>query len=122
MALILIVEDNEKVAAMYQRQLEFEGHTVAIAKDGVNGTSMAKKIRPDLILLDIILPQKSGLDMLVDLKGDAKTKSIPVVAISAFGSEENERQAKELGAVEFLEKEKIDPDFVGKVVKKYLKR
>lgn len=120
MAKILIVEDSEPIASMYQRQLEAEGHTVVIASDGKVGLAKVKSDNPDLVLLDIILPEISGLDFLAKMRSNSDTKKIPVVAISAFGSEENQKKALELGAKEFIEKENVNPSDVAKIVKKYL--
>lgn len=118
MGKVLIIEDSEAVVAMYERQFAHEGFTVVFAPDGVAGIAKAKSEKPDVILLDIVLPRKSGLEVLKELKAETKTKAIPVVAISAFGSEENKKQALTLGAVVFLEKELMDPAEVATVIKK----
>ena len=120
MATILVIEDNQAVSTMYNRQLSFEGYSVVVATDGLEGLDKAKKEMPSLILLDIVLPKLSGLDVLARLKKIPETKKIPVIAISAFSSEENKKQALDSGAVEFIEKEKVDLSMVAKIIKKYL--
>ncbi len=120
MAKILIVEDSEPVANMYQRQLEADGHKVVRAANGKIGLAKVKSENPDLVLLDIILPEISGLDFLAKIQSSPDTKKIPVVAVSAFGSEENQKKALELGSKEFIEKENVNPSDVVKIVNKYL--
>ncbi len=120
MTKILIIEDNEEIATLYQRQLTHEGYSVSIAANGLIGLAKAKNEYPALILLDIVLPKKSGLDVLKDLKKDPKIQMIIVIAISAFGGEENRKQVLALGAVSFIEKELVEPADVAREVKKFL--
>ncbi len=117
---ILIIEDSDTVAAMYQRQLVLDGFEVDVAKDGKEGLSKAEAAKHDVILLDIVIPEISGLDLLQLLKKNKAIASVPVVAISAFGSEENRRKALEFGAVEFIEKEKILPKDLSSLLRKVL--
>lgn len=120
MAKILIIEDNQDIAAIYVQRLQFEKHTAAAVGNGKEGLEKSLAWKPDCIVLDIVLPVLSGLDVLKHLKKNKTTQSIPVIAISAFGSEENAKMALALGAVVFLEKEHVDPSDIAKVVRKYL--
>jgi len=118
--IILIIEDSESVTAMYQRQLILDGFEVDVAKDGKEGLSKAETAKHDIILLDIVIPEISGLDLLKLIKQNKAIAKVPVVAISAFGSEENRRKALELGAVEFIEKEKILPKDLSRLLRQVL--
>lgn len=105
---------------MYARELEAAGFDVVRAENGKEARDRIAKGKPDLILLDIVLPEESGVSILKDLKSKENTAKIPVIAISAFGSEENKQKVLELGAVEFLEKDIVDPKDVTRTVKKYV--
>jgi len=76
---ILLVEDDSFLLQMYATKLDLEGFAVSEATDGDKGIRMAKKVLPDLILLDMILPKKDGLEVLQELKSDSSTKDIPVI-------------------------------------------
>ena len=114
MVSVLLVEDDENLTKLYKTELELVGLTVSIATNGQRGLEMAKKEKPDLILLDIILPEKLGLSVLKELKGDDATESIPVVVLSNFDQGENPKKAMELGAVAFLSKQKYTPQQIAK--------
>jgi CheY-like chemotaxis protein len=83
MACILLVEDNEMNRDMLSRRLERRGFKVAMAVDGKQGLEMADTAAPDLILLDLSLPEMDGWEVLRQLKQDAKTKEVPVIALTA---------------------------------------
>lgn len=106
---------------MYARELETGSFIVLRAENGKEARIRLAEGKPDLILLDIVLPEESGVSILKDLKSKEKTATILVVAISAFGSEENKQKVLELGAVEFLEKDQVDPKDILKTVKKYVR-
>ncbi len=81
---VLVVEDNDLNMKLFHDVLEAHGYNVLQAKDGMEGWRMAREHRPDLILMDIQLPDVSGLDVIKWLKDDETLKSIPVIAITAF--------------------------------------
>ena len=83
MACILLVEDNEMNRDMLSRRLERRGYKVAIAVDGKQGLEMAGTASPDLILLDLSLPEMDGWEVLRHLKQDPKKKDVPVIALTA---------------------------------------
>lgn len=116
----MIVEDDEMIASMYRTKLEQEGFKVLIANDGALGLSMAASQNPDLVLLDIIMPQLDGFTVLRELKSGAKTKKIPVIMLTNLGTDEDKKKGNELGAVDYLVKAGLTPAQVAEAVKKYL--
>ena len=83
MAKILLVEDNEMNQDMLSRRLKGRGYTVVIAKDGAQARAMALSEKPDIILMDIGLPDMDGWDVTRLLKADEQTRKIPVIALTA---------------------------------------
>lgn len=101
---ILIVEDEATLNKAIADFLVAESFEVFSALDGAVGIEMAKKELPDLILLDIILPQKDGYEVLDELKKDEKTKDIPVILLTNLESQEDIVKAFEKGATTYLVK------------------
>jgi two-component system cell cycle response regulator DivK len=110
---VLIVEDNELNMKLFHDLLEAQGYDTLQTKDGMEALELARANRPDLILMDIQLPEVSGLEVTKWLKEDDDLKGIPVIAVTAFamkGDEEKIRQggceayiAKPISVVQFLE-------------------
>jgi CheY-like chemotaxis protein len=96
-ALILLVEDNEPNRDMLSRRLSRRGYEVNIAVDGKEGLLMAYKHMPDLILLDLSLPEMDGWEVLEKLKLDPKMKAIPVIALTAHALVSDRNRALEAG-------------------------
>lgn len=82
-ARILVVEDESSVADLIEAVLREEGYFVAVARDGIQGLALARQWLPDLILMDVMLPGMDGGTAIRRLKGEPKTSSIPIVAMSA---------------------------------------
>ena len=101
MARILLVEDNEANRDMLSRRLERRGYEVIIAIDGQAGLEAARQQRPDLILMDMSLPVVDGWDATRQLKMDATTRSIPVIALTAHAMSSDEQRAREAGCDDF---------------------
>lgn len=80
---ILIIDDEPDFVKMLKMRLEFSGYEVAIAFDGDEGLEILRKEIPDLILLDIMMPNKDGYTFLLDMKKDERTREIPVIALTA---------------------------------------
>lgn len=113
---ILLVEDDEFLAGMYVAKLDLEGFKVSLANDGEKGLKLATEEKPDIILLDIILPKMSGFDVLKDLKDDPQTKDIPVVLLTNLGQRDDVQKGLDLGAVDYLIKAHFMPsEVVGKI-------
>lgn len=120
MAQILFVEDDKNIVTTYKMELEWEGYEVIHAIDGVEAIEKLKDIKPDLILLDLSLPRKDGLEVLATIKGDDKTKHIPVVILTNYATDENIHKAFELGAVSFITKYNFTPSETVAKVKEIL--
>jgi DNA-binding response OmpR family regulator len=116
---ILLIEDDPMLTELYQTKLELELFQVSVATDGKAGLSLARRIRPDLILLDIMLPEMNGFEVLKQLGEQAATKRIPVIVLTNLGGERadnDKRLALSLGAKEFLVKTfHLPDDIVGKI-------
>jgi DNA-binding response OmpR family regulator len=119
-AKILIVEDEEILANVLKEKFEKEKLGVLVANDGESVLAMAKELRPDIILLDLILPAKNGFEVLKELKADADLKNIPVVVLSNLGQDEEIKSALKLGAEDYLVKTQHPVKEVVERVKAYL--
>ena len=106
---VLFVEDDASLYRMYSIELELRGYNVVWESNGGKAFSKAKSESPNLILLDIMLPETDGLTILKNLKSDDLTKDIPVFVLTNFGDEENIKKALEGGAEDFILKYKIVP-------------
>jgi len=122
MAKILLIEDNEFVARMYENIFTLEHYEVSWASNGEKGVQQAQDWQPNLIMLDIIMPNVSGLKILELLKADESTKNIPVVMLTVIGEEEVIDQCFKLGASGYLIKPSLNPDQVLKEVQTYLSK
>jgi len=109
---VLIVEDNELNIKLFNDLLESHGYYTLQTKDGVEALRMARAHRPDLILMDIQLPEVSGLEVTKWLKDDPELKAIPVVAVTAFSMKGDEERIREGGCEAYLSK----PISVGKFI------
>ncbi len=109
---VLVVEDNDLNMKLFHDVLEAGGYSVLQAKDGMEGWRLAREQRPDLILMDIQLPDFSGLEVTKWLKDDETLKSIPVIAITAFAMAGDEEKIREGGCDAYLVKPISIPDFL----------
>ena len=105
---ILLVEDSRPILRENEGALLRAGYEVICAEDGESALKMAADLKPDLVLLDMILPKVSGPEVLRRLKSDAKTSQIPVVVVSSL-TERNREKLLELGAEDYLEKGLLMP-------------
>lgn len=121
MAKILIVDDDKLMANMYQGKFEDDGFDVAVAIDGQMGFDKAVEFKPDLILLDIMMPKVNGLEMLKNLKNNDSTKKIPVILLTNVGGDDEDvERGLGLGAVAYMVKAQYDPKDVVKKVREIL--
>ncbi len=109
---VLVVEDNDLNMKLFHDVLEAHGYNVLQAKDGMEGLRMAREERPDLILMDIQLPDVSGLEVTKWLKDDETLKSIPVIAITAFAMAGDKEKILEGGCDAYLVKPISIPNFL----------
>jgi DNA-binding response OmpR family regulator len=101
---ILFVEDDEGFYNIFSVSLKMKGYDVIHVSDGSEAVEKAISEKPDLVILDIILPGMSGLDILKELKETEETKKIKVVMLTNFGTDDNVNKAMELGADDYLMK------------------
>jgi CheY-like chemotaxis protein len=101
MTRILLVEDNETNCDMLQRRLQRHGYEVAEADNGVSGIVAAQRDSPDVILMDLNLPEMDGWEAARRLKADAMTREIPIIALTAYASEADRAKAIEAGCDDY---------------------
>lgn len=102
--IVLIVEDDEVLLRALYLLFHNSGYTIASATDGDSALKMAQRIRPDLVLLDLLLPKMNGFDVLKNMKADPNIRSIPVIVLSNLGDAADIEQAKSLGALDYYVK------------------
>ncbi len=101
---VLVVEDNDLNMKLFHDLLEAHGYNILQTKDGMEALRMAREHRPDLILMDIQLPEVSGLEVTKWIKEDDELKSIPVVAVTAFAMKGDEEKIREGGCEAYIAK------------------
>ena len=101
---ILVVEDNKLNMTLFTDLLEADGHTVLQAGTGTKGFELACERRPDLIVMDIQLPDVSGLEVTMKLKADDALRAIPVLAVTAFAMKSDEKMARDAGCDSYMSK------------------
>lgn len=102
---VLIIEDDKFISSVYESELHQQNIEVGIAFDGIDGLEKAKTIKPDLILLDLILPKLNGFEVLKELKNDPETKNIPVIVNSVLSQPSDIKEITDLGAAKYLTKD-----------------
>lgn len=107
---ILLVEDDEFFQKFYTFKLQEKGYEVVNALNGDVGLEKMRLVHPDLVLLDIIMPQKNGFDVLTEKKADLTISSIPVIVFSTLGQEDDMKKALTLGAQSYVNKSFFDFD------------
>lgn len=117
---ILLVEDEAFLLDLYEAKLEEVGYEVIKASNGAEGLSLAQLELPSLILLDILMPQVDGYEMLKQLKADKKTKNIPVIIFSNLSQKEEIEKGLKLGARDYIIKTSVTPTELEAKVKEYL--
>jgi len=118
---ILLIEDEKILAEMYKDKFTQAGFKVFLAFEAKEGIKLAKKERPDLVILDILLPRENGIAFLTWLRKDKKISSTPVVAFSNYDDPETKRRAAQLGAKEYLIKTSYTPQEIVAKIKQLLK-
>jgi len=117
---ILIVEDDPALSKLYALKFKNEGFRVSVAVDGATGLQLTAQERPDLILLDMMLPKYSGIEFLEQMQQHLKDVNIPVLALSNLTEKQEADRALKLGVKEYLAKAMNTPEQVVEKVKKYL--
>jgi DNA-binding response OmpR family regulator len=114
---ILIIEDDRYISKMYQLKLSLEGYDVQVAENGREGVDKVKEFMPDIILLDILMPELDGFEVLKIVKSDDATKDIPVLVMSNLGQEDHVEKGMKLGAIGYIVKSQYTPSKVVEKIK-----
>ncbi len=115
---ILLIEDEEIMVNLLKKKLTKEGYGVSVAWDGEEGLLKIREKKPDLILLDIIMPKMGGFEVMEEIVKDKELKKIPIIIISNSGQPVELGRAKKLGAKDWLIKTEFDPqEVLDKVIK-----
>ena len=117
---VLLIEDEEEVAELYRLKLTLDDYDVTVALSGQDGLEKAARISPEIIFLDIKMPEMDGFEVLRRLRESAKTKDIPVVILSNFDEQELIEKGLTLGANEYLIKSQFSPEEISQKVKDFV--
>ena len=117
---ILLIEHDKFLLKLYSDKLNREGFEVSMSITGEEGLGKVAAEKPDLVLLDIILPQKNGFDILSEIKLNSATKNIPVIILTNLGQDSDIKTGFELGAVDYLVKTDFSITKLPEIVRKYL--
>lgn len=117
---ILIIEDDVFLTKAYKIKFDKEGFNVFLASDGEEGLKIARKEKPALIILDLMLPKMNGFEFLKVIKEDEQVKNIPIVTLSNLGQKTDQEKALSLGAAEYFIKTEHTLEDIIKRIKKYL--
>lgn len=119
-AKILLVEDDTFISGMYQTKLSMLGYSVRVASDGEAGWAELQKEKPDLVLLDIVLPKKDGFEILGEIRANAALKGLPVILLTNLGQKPDVQKGLELGADDYIIKAHFTPTEVVEKIEKML--
>jgi CheY-like chemotaxis protein len=119
---ILLVEDEKIMINLLEKKLTQEGYDVRVAVNGEEGLKAMREEKPDIVLLDIIMPKLGGFEVMEEMGKDPVLKEIPIVIISNSGQPVELDKAKELGARDWLIKTEFDPQEVVEKVEKQIGR
>lgn len=119
---ILLIEDDSFLAQMYASKLQLANFEVIVASDGEKGLQLAKKNKPNLIVLDLLLPKKDGFAVLTEIKQDRALVKIPVLILSNLSQREEVKRCFELGAADYLIKAHTIPSEVVLTIQELLKQ
>lgn len=117
MTKIAIIEDDPTINQMYRMKFEAAGFDVQLASDGERGVALVEVFKPDLILLDMQMPHKNGLQTLTEIRSAEWGKIIPVIILTNMGEEESPKQLRELGIESYIVKADLTPSQVVERVK-----
>jgi DNA-binding response OmpR family regulator len=120
MTKIAIIEDDQAISQMYRIKFETEGYEVEIAENGKLGLELVENFRPDIILLDLMMPEMSGDEMLAKLRQTDFGRDVKVIILTNMGEQEAPDILKSLGVSVFIVKAEMTPRQVAELVKKQL--
>lgn len=119
---ILVVEDDQMLVEIYQKKFESAGFEVETACNGTVALKKVQKFSPDLVLLDLVMPEEDGFEVLRKIKKNPATKDLKVIIFSNLSQDEDKEKAQELGAVGFITKSDFTPQQVVEKVKEISER
>ena len=117
---VLVVEDERDVAELIRYNLSREGYDVVVAGSGGDAIKQAREVQPDVVLLDIMVPQVNGWEVCRRLKQDAETRAIPVIMVSSLGSEDSRKRGADAGISAYIVKGEFDQGTFLGVVREWL--
>lgn len=117
MAKIAIVEDDLAIAQMYRLKFEAGGNKVEVAENGKLGLELCERMKPDVVLLDLMMPEMNGDEMLAKMRSTDWGKDIKVIILTNVGEQEAPERLKELGVTSFIVKAEMTPKQVSELVK-----
>lgn len=113
---LLLAEDEDFLARSYKNRFTLEGFDVHVACDGKEAIEMIASLKPDIVLLDLIMPKMNGFEVLEHVKQQDETKDIPVIVTSNLGQDSDIEKAKNLGAIDYIVKSNTSmKDLISKV-------
>lgn len=121
MAKILLIEDDSLIVKIYTTRLKADGYEIVSAEDGEKGIEVAQHEKPDLILLDVMMPKVDGFTVIQTLRADEQFKNTPIIMYSNLAQEAESKRAIEVGATEFITKANISPTELVNKIKSYIK-
>ena len=117
---IAIIEDDQAISQMYRMKFEAEGYEVETAENGKLGFELAKAMRPDMILLDLMMPEMNGDECLAKIRKESWGENVKVIILTNMGEQEAPEILKSLSVLAFIVKANMTPRQVADLVKKYL--
>ena len=117
---VLLIEDDRSIAEMYTLQLKVDGFQVRVAGDGRSGLATLRERPPDLLLLDLRLPQQDGFEVLKEIRSDPSLAALPVVILSNYGDAGVISRGLEMGALDYLVKSQTTPALLSAKVRAWL--
>ena len=120
MARVAIIEDDQAISQMYRIKFETEGYEVETAANGKLGLELAEEMKPDIMLVDLMMPEMNGDEMLEKMRATDWGKDIKVIILTNVGAQEAPPKLKELGVEGFIMKAEMTPRQVAEIVKKTL--
>jgi CheY-like chemotaxis protein len=113
---VLVVDDDDQIAKMYITHLDFMGFITKRVSNGEDALATTLEFKPDIMLLDVMMPKINGFDVLDIIRNTPQTSDLPVIMLSALSGSDDIERAKKLGVNEFLEKSSTDLPTIVKVI------
>jgi DNA-binding response OmpR family regulator len=102
--MVLVIDDDPVILELLRVNFEIEGFDVVTARDGDEGFALAQELQPDVVISDIMMPRRDGLQLLSDLKGDPSTETLPVILLSAKAQKSEVEHGLDMGADDYITK------------------